>query len=149
MPAPPPGATALVAGAAAPIADPAWEDEAPALAGAVTGAGVAFDLSHERFAGLGDAAAGAGAVAAVVVAAASFFLERLLGAGEVAAGAEDVAALVSGAVLAASFFLERLCLATDASGLAAGAGDWATSEVTEKPINAIIRPIDLLMLASY
>ena len=96
-----------------------------------------LDLNQECFAGVGETAAGAGDVAAVV-AAGSFFLERLAGAGDATAGAGDVAALVAGTV---SFFLERLGLAAlaDGSGFAAGDGDWASNEVAENPINVMSR----------
>ena len=76
-----------------------------------------LELNHECFAGVGDGAAGAGAVVAAV------FFECLVEAGdEAGAEAVDVVVVVAGAVVAAavSFFFERLCLAGDASGLAAG-----------------------------
>jgi hypothetical protein len=74
--------------------------------------------------------------------------ECLAGVGETAAGDWDVAAVVAAA---ASFFLECLCVATlgDASGLAAGDGDWASNEVAENAINVISRPINLFIPQLY
>lgn len=68
--------------------------------------------------------------------------ERLAGVGETVAGAGDTA---GAAAVAGAFFL---CLG-DASGLAAGVGDWATNEVTENPISVISRPINLFMAGAY
>ena len=102
-----------------------------------------LDLNQECLAGVGETAAGAGDVAAVVAAAGSFFLERLAGVGDA-----TMAAVVAGAV---SFFLECLGLATfgEVSGFAAGDGDWASNEVTENPINVISRPMNLFISQPY
>jgi hypothetical protein len=112
MPGPAPGAGVLVDGSVVCFVE---------AAGEVAGAGEGLlDLNHACLAGVGETAAGDGDVAAVVAAA-------------------------------ASFFLECLCLATlgDASGFAAGDGDWANNEVTENPINMITRPMNLFMARPY
>lgn len=154
MPGPAPEAGALVAGAVGIV-----DEVCAGGAGAVAGAGEGLlDLNQECLAGVGATVVGTEEVAAVVagavvVPAASFFLECLAGVGEVIAVVEDVAAaVVAGAavlVVAASFFLECLCLAGDASGLAAGAVDWPSNEVVENPINAMIKPINLFIASSY
>jgi len=89
-------------------------------AGAAVGAGVGlFDLNQERLAGVGEIVAGAGDTAGAAAVAGAFFL--CLGLGTLG----------------------------DASGLAAGVGDWATNEVTENPIRVISRPINLFMAGAY
>ena len=72
MPGPAPGAGVLVEGAVVFFVDETREDVA---AGEAAGAGEGLlDLNQECLAGVGETAAGAGDVAAVVEAAASFFL---------------------------------------------------------------------------
>src|SRR5438270_689331 len=107
-----------------------------------------LDLNQECLAGVGETAAGAVDVAAVVAVAHCFFFERLAGVDDSTAGAGDVAAVVAGAV---SFFLERLGLATlaEGSGFAEGDGDWASNEAAENPINVISRPINLFISQPY
>lgn len=91
-------------------------------------------------------AVGAGETAGAGVGLFDLNQERLAGVGETV-GAGDAAGV---AAVAGAFFL-CLGLATlgDASGLAAGVGDWATNEVTENPISAISRPINLFMAGAY
>lgn len=72
MPGPAPGAGLLVEGSVVFFVDETREGGA---AGEAAGAGEGlFDLNQERLAGVGETSTGAGEVAAVVEAAASFFL---------------------------------------------------------------------------
>jgi hypothetical protein len=130
--------------------------------GEAVGAGVGFDWNHERFAGVGETAAGGGDTAGEAAVVGVFFFvdavaageaagagvgvfdfkrDFFAGVGETAAGAGETAGEAS---VVGVFFL-CLGLATLASGLAAGDGDWASNEVTEKPIKVIKRPINLFM----
>jgi len=158
MPAPPPGATVPVGSTAfvafaVVVVVPAGE---LAAIGEVADVGDgALSENHGRFAGLGDS---------VAAAVPSVFLERfcLAGLGDAAAGDSAAAAVAcvflvfclvalgeaAAAVAAgeASFF-ECLCLVTlgDVSGLAAGVGACATNAVTENAVNTIIRRMVLFM----
>lgn len=164
MPAPPPGATvpagstafvvfAVVVvvpagelaaiGEVADVGDGALSENHGRFAGLGDSVAAAVpSVFLERFclAGLGDAAAGDSAAAAV---ACVFLVFCLVAPAEVAAGDSAAAAVAAGE---ASFF-ECLCLVTpgDASGLATGVGVCATNAATENAVNTIIRRIVLFM----
>lgn len=167
MPFPPPGTGVPIGsiGSAAFAAVDALLGAVVAI-GEATGAGeVSFLLNQERLAGLGDTL-GAGD--------ASFFARvRFAGLGEAsglvagdADGAGDASffarfgfavgeasGLVAGDVDGAgdASFFARLCLAglAEASGLALGAGDWATNVTSKNPVKVIIRAMDLVMTEEY
>lgn len=128
-----------------------------AATGEVDGAGVSARWNQVRLAGVvaaaGDAVTPGDAVGAEPVAVVFSFLTRLrlAGLGETSGAVLAEAGVgVTVAVAVEASFLECLCFLAglaEVSGLALGAGVWATRVATKNPTSAIVRLRGLFMIA--